>query len=844
MVKRVRYFFCDALFVILHISFSHLFLMIYPESFEHKIGFTAVRQELIERCTSSLGVEYCQAMSFMTHFPAISMALHQVAEVLSIIQSGEEVPLHNIVDVNRHLKEMAIEGTFLPVADLSQVRKALVGMGDISSFFLASVDDKSKYPYMADVVCNMTTFKDCIIAIDRIVDRFGNVKDNASEELAEIRSRLSSMSGTVSNVMRRIMSRAMQDGIIDVDTTPSVRDGRLVLPVSPMYKRKINGIVHDESASGKTIFIEPAEVVEINNRIRELQMEERREIVRILTAVASYLRPHISDMLHSSELIGLVDFIHAKARYAIDIDAHLPNLVDAPELEFYHACHPGLLMSLRRQGKEMIPLDITLSTQNRILLISGPNAGGKSVCLKTVGIVQYMTQCGILPPVYENSHIGVFSDIFVDIGDDQSIEDDLSTYSSHLRNMKLFVQRGKSSTLVLIDEFGGGTEPQIGGALSQAILKRLNAQGIWGVITTHYQNLKHFAEDTDGLINGSMLYDRQQMRPLFRLSIGNPGSSFAVEIARKIGLPSDIIADAESIVGSDYINMDKYLLDIARDRRYWENKRMSIRQKEKKVEQTLERYNSDAEELRERRREIISQAKEEAQKILSGSNAAIERAIHEIRRSQADKELTMQARKKLEAEKRQMAEGKGKEHELLKKAPKPKKVKLQDAVGTKTKEQSIKVGDIVKLDGDGVPGKVLEVQGSTATVIFGMLKTSVKVNRLRHTMSKIDSGASKSASFVSASTSNEMRQRQLQFKQDLDIRGMRVDEGVQAVTYFIDDAIQFNVSRVRILHGTGTGVLRQYIRRYLDTVPGVSSYRDEHVQFGGAGITVVDLTDS
>ncbi len=813
--------------------------MIYPDSFEHKIGFLAVRQGVIDRCVSRLGVECVENMTFLTHFPAVETALGQVDEMLGIKRGGIDVPLHNMCDVTEQLKGISVDGTFLPVNELARVRKALVSIGEVSAFFLASVDERPKYPRMYDVVSGMLTFKDCIAAIDRVVDKYGNVKDNASPQLADIRSRLGSMSGTVNNVMRRVMSAAVRDGLIDSDTSPAMRDGRLVLPVAPMYKRKLNGIVHDESASGKTVFIEPAEVVEINNRIRELQMEERREVIRILTEVAAYLRPHVPDMLHSSSVLGTVDFIHAKAEYADEIDATMPQLADGPELEFYHACHPGLLQSLRRSGKEIVPLDITLSEQNRILLISGPNAGGKSVCLKTVGIIQYMVQCGLLPPVYENSRVGIFDDIFVDIGDDQSMEDDLSTYSSHLRNMRLLVQKGRSSTLVLIDEFGGGTEPQIGGALAQAILRRLNEAGMWGVITTHYQNLKHFAEDTDGLINGSMLYDRQLMRPLFKLSIGHPGSSFAVEIARKIGLPADIIADAERIVGSDYINMDRYLLDIARDRRYWENKRMSIRQKEKKIEQTLERYNAEADELREKRREIISQAKEEAQRILSGSNAAIERTIHEIRRSQADKEQTMQARQELEQAKRSLGSKKDDEHELLKKAPKKRKVKAEKNDASRTRQ--IEVGDVVKLDGEGIAGKVLEVEGKNAVVLFGMIKTSVKTDRLRHTMSKIDSGVGKGASFVSSSTSDDIRQRQLQFKQDLDVRGMRADEAVQAVTYFIDDAIQFNARRVRILHGTGTGVLRQYVRQYLSTVNGVRSYRDEHVQLGGAGITVVDL---
>ena len=603
-------------------------------------------------------------------------------------------------------------------------------------------------------------------------------------------------------------------------------------------------LFRSESATGKTFFIEPAEIVEVNNRGRELELEERREMMRILSEITAFMRPSIPDMLQSYEILGLLDFIMAKAVYAKETGATLPHISPSTELEWYHAVHPVLLESLRRQGKEIIPLDITLDGNNRILIISGPNAGGKSVCLKTVGIVQYMTQCGMLPTVYENSHIGIFKGIFIDIGDDQSIEDDLSTYSSHLRNMKHFLSHGNDATLILIDEFGGGTEPQIGGAIAQAILKEFNDKHLWGVITTHYQNLKHFADDIDGLINGSMLYDRQQMRPLFRLSIGNPGSSFAIEIARKTGLPASIIDNAAEIVGSDYINMDKYLLDIARDRRYWENKRQTIRQKEKKIEQVLERYEEDAETLRSKRREILAEAKEEARKILDGSNAAIERTIREIRESQAEKERTAEARRQMAQEKEALlnADTRESKNKLLQKAPKAKKGNAdKTSKNTTAPSAPLAVGDNVKLDGQGTPGKILEINGKDAVVAFGMLKTNVKLNRLQRTLAQPSSGV-KSTSFVSSSTTDRLRERQLQFKREIDVRGMRADEAIQAVTYFIDDAIQFNQDEVRILHGTGTGALRQAIRQYLDTVQGVASYRDEHVQFGGAGITVVTLS--
>lgn len=813
--------------------------MIYPENFEQKIGFSAVREMVKKHCVSTLGIEYCNEMAFSSRYDVVNRWLLSTAEMLNIINGEEALPLGNIHDVTTSLKAIKVPGTFIVAGELLRVRQSLGAIIEIASFFSHHrEDDKTPYPILDAIAQQLSPFPLITSAIDRVLDRFGNVKDKASPELATIRQSLASTTGTINSIMRRVMARAQQSGYIEADTAPSMRDGRLVIPVAPMHKRKINGIVHDESASGKTIYIEPAEIVEANNRIRELQMEEKREITRILTMIADEMRPHIDEMLHSYSILGEIDFIHAKAKFAQEIDANMPSINHEPELEWYHACHPVLLQSLLRQGKEIVPLDITLSQENRILIISGPNAGGKSVCLKTVGIVQYMAQCGLLPPLYENSHIGIFEDIFIDIGDDQSIEDDLSTYSSHLRNMKYCLSRGKDKTLILIDEFGGGTEPQIGGAIAQAILRQFNNNKMWGIITTHYQNLKHFAEETPGLINGSMLYDRHLMQPMFRLSIGNPGSSFAIEIARKTGLPLEIITDAEEIVGSDYINLDKYLLDITRDKRYWENKRMAIRQKEKKLEQLLAQYEEDATTLREKRREIINEAKTEAQRILDSSNATIERTIHDIKRAQAEKEKTIEARRRLQQEKAQIIANENSEHPLLHKAPKTKK--KTSASTPKTEKRPIVVGDNVKLDGQGTVGKVLEIQGKNAVVLFGMLKTTVKLDRLKHTMSQ-PKEPNRQATFVSSATTDSMRDRQLNFKQEIDVRGMRVDEAVQAITYFIDDAIQFNARQVRVLHGTGTGALRQYLRQYLDTVSGVRSYRDEHVQFGGAGITIIEL---
>ena len=798
-------------------------------------------------CVSSSGREAVATMGFMTDFSAISLALGAVDEMARATGADAGFSLGAVPDLSHSLARARAEGAFLPAEEFLLVSKSLATAHDVASFFAGDGaqdgDGRLPYPILHEQAVKLDPLPALSREIEKVIDQYGNVRDNASPKLAEIRSELSRISGTANAILRRVMARAVEEGLLEADASPSVRDGRLVIPVPPMNKRRIQGIVHDQSASGKTYFIEPAEVVEVNNRQRQLQMDEQREIARILTVLTAALRPDIPVLVENGRLLGWFDFVQAKARYAAETGGMLPHLSEKPELEWYHAVHPVLLLSLRAKGKYVVPLDIRLTADERILVISGPNAGGKSVCLKTVGIVQYMMQSGVLPPVYENSHMGVFEDIFIDIGDDQSILDDLSTYSSHLRNMRLFMKNGREGSLMLIDEFGAGTEPQIGGAMAQAILGRLNELGMWGVVTTHFQNLKLFARDTDGLVNGSMLYDRQNLRPLFKLAIGSPGSSFALEIARTAGLPKEVIDNAREIAGSDYVNLDKYLLDIARDRRYWENKRLEIKRKEKQLQQTLSGYEEDAETLRAKRKEIIAEAREEARKIIDSSNASIERAIREIREAQADKERTRQAREKLVKERAELAErlADGKddsENRLLKKAPRPKVQKARK--DGKAVEEPLKPGDFVKLDGGGTVGTILEIAGNNAVCSFGMLKTTVKLQRLSRSMAKPSSGA-KSASFLSRTTTDSLRDRQLSFKPEIDVRGMRADEALQAVTYFMDDAIQFQQSPVRILHGTGTGALRQALRRYLDTVPGVVSYSDEDVRFGGAGITVVNL---
>lgn len=816
--------------------------MIYPNNFETKIGFDTIRRVLEKQCMSPLGVAHCKEMRYYSNYDLINQKLRETNEFLAIITAQAEFPLNDFHDVTPALNAIRAQGSYMPADELFRLRKSLGTIGAISSFFIKSNEEGvTPYPHLSELCSGMQSFNPILKEIDCIIDKFGNIKDNASPELLSIKQAIQATTASINGILRRIISEGRTAGILDNDVSPSVRDGRLVIPVAPMNKRKIQGIVHDESATGKTVFIEPGEIVEANNTIRELEGEMRREIIRILTAMSDLIRPHIDEMLVSYDILGQIDFIRSKALFAQELNCNMPHLEHKPQIEWYHAVHPALYLSLKEHGKEVVPLDIKLDGKDRILLISGPNAGGKSVCLKTVGVIQYMTQCGMLPPVYANSHIGIFNSIFIDIGDEQSLENDLSTYSSHITNMKHFLLKADNSTIVLIDEFGGGTEPQIGGAIAQAILHQLNEKKTFGVITTHYQNLKTFAEDNDGIVNGAMLYDRGEMQPLFKLSVGYPGSSFAIEIARKIGLPKDVVEEAIEIVGSDYVNMDKYLLDIARDRRYWENKRQEIHAKQKKIDAIVEKYNEQAASLNKERRDIIHAARQEAKELLAKSNSTIERTIHDIKRAQAQKEQTKEIRKQLEEFKSRLMNEEHDEKNSIKEIPtKGKKKKNKKPAHIDSNEPAaFAINDCVTMEGSSIAGEIISIDGKWATVAFGIIKTKVELTKLKKAKSSDVKKSDKS--FVGKSTNDEIRKRQLNFKQEIDVRGMRADEAIQAVTYFIDDAIQFNARQVRILHGTGTGILKVRIREYLNAIPNVKSYRDEHVQFGGAGITIVEL---
>lgn len=877
--------------------------MIYPNNFEHKISFNEIRELLKSHCQSNMGRERVDAVTFLTRAEEINKQQRQTQEFTRLMETETEVPQMDFFDLREAIHRIRIGGTYLEEAQMWDLKRSLDTLHSFISIIRRGERkegagkheeqqrlekegryDGSDYPTLSELSAGVFTFHNVTRRIEQILDKYGKVKDEASSELSHIRHELRRAEGSVGRALQKILSSVKAEGLVEQDVNPTMRDGRLVIPVSPGLKRRIKGIVHDESATGKTVFIEPAEVVEANNMIRELEADERREVIHILQEFTDMIRPNTPELLRAWQFLADLEYTRAKAQFCKQITAITPIVESHPIIDWTLANHPLLALNLKAHGRKVVPLEIALGTrktygkEQRILVISGPNAGGKSVCLKTVALLQYMMQCGLPVPLGENSRCGIFQSLFIDIGDEQSIDDDLSTYSSHLLNMKNMMRSCSASSLLLIDEFGGGTEPAIGGAMAEAILSRFHQKNTFGVITTHYQNLKHFADGHDGVVNGAMLYDRHQMQPLFQLQIGNPGSSFAVEIARKIGIPEEVISDASSIVGQDYIDADKYLQDIVRDKRYWEGKRQNIHQQEKQMQQTIARYEDEVTDLHQQRRDIIRKAREEAQQIIADANARIEATIREIREAQAEKERTREARAELqefrdaladestmngkddaaaiEKKMRQIEERRKRKAE--KKAKKANQAQQPAADGAQhgvthvngkenvqaipgTGGQPVREGEYCRIKGQTSVGKLESIDGKRATVVFGTMRTIVELNRLVPADAPKQESFSQVATYLSKETRDDMHERKLNFHQDIDVRGMRGDEALQAVSYYIDDAILVGASRVRILHGTGNGILRTLIRQYLKTVPSITSARDEHVQFGGAGITVVEL---
>ena len=825
--------------------------MIYPSNFEQKIGFDRLREQVIALCSMQSAREIIRGEGFSTSRQEIEFRQEIADEMRVLIMLDPDAPRDEFPDLDNVVAKIGIEGAFLTAEELVVLRQALTAVGNMVGFIMSRREEQ--YPRLRSRSERVCVFPDVIRRINQLVDEDGEIRDGASHELLSIRRAIREHEGQVSKRLQQVLNNAKRAGVVDADAMISIRDGRAVIPVSAANKRKLNGFIHDESATGRTFYIEPVEVVELNNQLKELEYAERREIVRLLTEFTEELRPDAKPIMEAGEYLSEMDAVRAKARWAVENGAGKPIVSYDDRMVLRNAFHPLLAQTLKRDKKELVPLDMQLDKEKHILVISGPNAGGKSVCLKTTGIVQYMFQCGFPVTAGEMSELPVFESICIDIGDEQSMDNDLSTYSSHLLNMKSMLQAASSKTLVLIDEFGSGTEPVIGGAIAEAILDRLLEKGCYGVITTHYSNIKYYATGTDGIANGAMMFDVQNIRPLFKLEQGKPGSSFAIEIARKIGLPEDIIRTATDKAGSDHINLERQLREIARDRRYWSQKRDRIRQTDRKVEELESSYEQQLYRIKEERKEIISKAKEEAQRLIADANRQIENTIRTIKEAQAEKELTRLARRELDDFKESVEKTSSSfdSHKVEQEMERLMRRKARREENKKRKGEAvaepelavpapkpIEVGSKVKIEGQEVLGVVQSIKGRKAQVAFGQILTMVEKEKL---ILVSNAEYKKSIRPTQARTvlSVDISTRKLNFRDSVDVRGMRATEALEVVQDLVDDALMVGVGGVTILHGKGTGALQQEIRRYLRSIPEVESAKDEHADRGGAGITVV-----
>ena len=827
--------------------------MIYPANFEQKIGFDRVREQVAALCSMQVARDIILGEQFSTSRSEIERRQETADEMRTLLMLDPDAPRDEFPDMEGVVAKIGVEGTFLTTEEVVVLRRALTAVGNMVGFVMSR--SESQYPRLRKRSERVCIFPDVVRRINQLIDDDGEIRDGASPELVQIRRAIREHEGQVTKRLNQVLNNAKRAGIVDADAMVSIRDGRAVIPVSAGNKRKLSGFIHDESATGKTFYIEPVEIVELNNQLRELEYAERREIVRLLTEFTEELRPDAEPIASAGEYLAEIDAVRAKARWAIENRAGKPIVSLDDRLVLRHAFHPLLAQTLKREKKELVPLDMQLDREKHILVISGPNAGGKSVCLKTTGMVQYMFQCGFPVTAGEMSELPVFDHICLDIGDEQSMDNDLSTYSSHLLNMKATLQAASSRTLVLIDEFGSGTEPVIGGAIAEAILERLLEKGCYGVITTHYSNIKYYATGTDGIANGAMMFDVQNIRPLFKLEQGKPGSSFAVEIARKIGLPEDIIRVASDKAGSDHINLERQLREIARDRRYWSQKRDRIRLTDRKVEELESSYTEQLSRIKEERKEILREAKEEAQRLIADANRQIENTIRTIKEAQAEKELTRLARRELE-EFKEVVESVGSsfdgekveremERLMRRKARREEDKKRRGqapaekpAEAAPAPKKPIEVGSKVRIAGQEMPGVVQSVKGRKAQVAFGQILTTVDCEKLV-VVSNAEYKKAVKPVMPRTVLSVDISSRKLNFRDSVDVRGMRAAEALEVVQDLIDDALMVGVGGVTILHGKGTGALKEEIRRYLRSISEVASATDEHADRGGAGITVV-----
>lgn len=798
--------------------------MLYPKNIEHKIGFDEIRQILSDKCSCEIGKEKIASLSFISDADEINKQQSQIMEMMQILNTEENFPTPSFSTIYDAITRIRPEGTYLFENELHVLRKSLYEIQEILLFFSKQ---KETYPYLAELSEPIEIAKDICKNIDRVIDSNGNLKDNASQKLVEIRSEIAQKRRIINKIMSQKLSIARQEGWIEQDSELSIRDGRLVLPLNTTYKRKIQGIVHDESSTGKTSFVEPVEAFETNNAIANLDFEERKEIVRILQETTANIRPFLPDIESAYDFLGTIDAIRAKAKFSIEIDAQKPTISNQQELDLIRARHPLLLLTFKKSNKEVIPLHLLLNKSQRIIVISGPNAGGKSVCMKTVLLLQYMFQCGLPIPAESQSKLSIFNNMLIDIGDEQSLENDLSTYSSHLLNMKIFLERANNRTLLAIDEFGTGTEPILGGAIAESVLETLNAKGAYGIITTHYSNLKHAATSLKGLINGAMLFDMENMKPLYKLRMGSAGNSFAFEIAKTIGLPQQTLDKAKSKIKQEHIDFDENLKKLEIEKQYVFRKKEDLKKQEQQLESLKEEYTYKLKKINEKRQEIIENTEREINEVLDSANKQIEQTIRTIKEAQAERETTKQARLTMQ-------------HFAEKTKQKTAKIsnanKLQNN-DNQHKGKEITIGSFVKIKGQSTTGEVLDILGKQATVAFGSLKITVKTETLEPAPKpKVDT-----KTVVVASSIKNISEKRKSFSPHLDLRGKRGDEAMYEVKDFVESANMLQVKHLEILHGKGYGILRKLIREYLNTVDFIESCKDAPIEMGGDGITIVTL---
>ncbi|ADB36333.1 endonuclease MutS2 [Spirosoma linguale] len=804
--------------------------MLYPNTLENKLGFDTIRERLKEACVSPLGQDYVEKIRFTDNVQLIDKLLRQTTEFKQIVQYEPDFPTSNYIDVRPHLSRARVEGLALTEAEFFDLKLALRTIQDCLRF-LSKREEDNNFPFLRELAGPVGVDKKLTDALERVVDDRGNIRDSASPELASIRRRIIGEQANLRKRLDSILRQARQNGWIPDDLSLTVRGGRLVIPIAAEHKRKIKGFVHDESQTGQTVFLEPAEVFDANNEIRELEYEERREIYRILLALTDQIRPHLDDLKKAVNFLAQIDFIRAKAKLAVQLDAIMPKLHERPLVNWTNARHPLLYLSFSKQGKTVVPLSVKLDEKARILIISGPNAGGKSVSLKTIGLIQYMLQCGLLVPMADYAEMGVFQNLFIDIGDEQSLENDLSTYSSHLTAMKQFLIGANKRTLFLIDEFGTGTEPGLGGAIAESILEDLNKSGAYGVVNTHYTNLKVMADKTPGLINGAMRFDGEHLEPLYKLEIGQPGSSFAFEIAQKIGLPKGVIDRAKDKLGTQQVNFEKLLKELDIEKRVFSEKNIEIGINQRKLAQQLAEYTALKERLDNDQKKIVNDAKQKAKALVQEANQRIENTIREIKENKAERETTKQVRQELERfEQKEL-----KPEPVVLETPKQAEDVFEKDNGV------ISAGSYVRIAGQNTIGEVLAIRGKDAEIRIGDLKSNVKLNRLEKVSKKTFAAATEVRDDRPRSQGVDMNEKMQNFSFNLDIRGKRGEEALGEVDRFFDDALMLGYPELRIVHGKGDGILRTLVRNHLRGYKQVGKMEDEHADRGGAGVTIVKM---